>query len=180
MLANGDILATIIGCWFGGFLKTAIDPDGAGNWGIIPVPEDPLQNWGGSFLAIPEKAANKEAAWAFVEYALATVKGQNDVFKAVDYFPAYMPAWQESFYQEGDPYFGGQKTRAVWMDIATSPGKYISTPMDAIAEQVYTAEVTKMLNEGLDPTETLKTIENAISEQTAQDRDALLKLIGKQ
>ena len=176
MLGNGEIAATMAGCWFGGFLKGWIDPEGAENWGIVPIPEKPLQNWGGSFLAIPEQSENKEAAWAFVEYALATAKAQNEMLLSVDYFPAYMPAWEDPIYQESDPYFGGQKARALWTDIATSPGKVFTTPMDAAAEQAFTAEVAKMLNEGLEVDDTIQAMEKAILEQTAQDRDYFLEM----
>ena len=176
MLGNGEIATTIIGCWFGGFLKGWIDPEGAGNWGIIPIPEDPLQNWGGSFLAMTEQSQNKEAAWAFIEYSMATVRAQNEMFVAVDYFPAYIPAWEDELYQAEDPYFGGQKTRALWMKIATSPGKIFTTPMDAAAEEAFTAEVLKMLNEDLDPETTLEAAEKAIMERTAKDRDYFLEI----
>ncbi|GAK54618.1 extracellular solute-binding protein, family 1 [Candidatus Moduliflexus flocculans] len=179
MLRNGQVAFTIIGCWFGSFLKSFVDPDGAGNWGMVPVPEDPLQNWGGSFLAIPEKAPNKEAAWAFVEYALATAEGQNGIFKAVDYFPSYIPAWQDPIYQEGDPYFGGQKTRDLWMKIATSPGTPFTTPMDSVAEVAFMAEVTKMLNENLEPQAAIAAAEKSIAEQTAKDRELVLQLLKK-
>lgn len=179
MLRNGQVAFTIIGCWFGSFLKSFVDPDGAGKWGMIEIPEDPLQNWGGSFLAIPEKAPNKEAAWAFVEYALATAEGQNGIFKSVDYFPSYIPAWKDPIYQEGDPYFAGQKTRDLWMKIATSPGTPFTTPMDSVAEQAFMAEVTKMLNENLDPKAAIAAAEKAITEQTAKDRELVLKLLKK-
>lgn len=179
MLAKGQIATTIIGCWFGGFLKSWIDAEGAGNWGVVPVPEDPLHNWGGSFLAIPEVSKNKEAAWAFVEFAMATAKAQNAIFVAVDYFPALKPAWEDPLYQEGDPYFGGQKTRALWAEIANSPGKIFTTPMDSAAEQAFTAEVAKMLDQGLDPQETVKAAEQAIIEQTAQDREFVMEMLGK-
>ena len=36
MLANGQIATQISGCWFGGFLKSWIDPDGAGNGASFP------------------------------------------------------------------------------------------------------------------------------------------------
>ena len=179
MLANGQVATTIIGCWFGGFLKSWIDPEGAGNWGIVPVPEDPLQNWGGSFMAIPEASQNKEAAWAFIEYAMATEKAQNQMFVAVDYFPAYKPAWENPLYQDSDFYFGGQKTRALWTEIANSPGKIFTTPMDSAAEQAFNSEVARMLNEGLDPQETLEAAEQAIIEQTAQDRALLMEMLGQ-
>jgi multiple sugar transport system substrate-binding protein len=179
MLANGQIATTISGCWFGGFLKSWIDPEGAGNWGIVPIPEDPLQNWGGSFLAIPEQSQNKEAAWAFIEYSMATNKAQNQMFVAVDYFPAYTSAWESPLYEEGDFYFGGQKTRALWTQIATSPGQILTTPMDSAAEQAFNSEVAKMLDQGLDAQETLEAAEQAIIEQTAQDRALIMEMLGQ-
>ncbi len=177
-IREGQIATLISGCWFGAMLKTFVDPDGAGRWGIVPIPDDPLQNWGGSFLAIPEKAQNKEAAWAFIEYCLATKRAQNEMF-ALDYFPAYMPAWDDPMYQEGDPYFGGQKTREIWTKIATSPGKIFTTPMDAAAEDALMAEIGRMLNEGLDPQTAIANAEKAITEQTSQDRELALEMLKK-
>lgn len=179
MLANGQIATQISGCWFGGFLKSWIDPAGAGKWGVVPIPEDPLQNWGGSFLAITEQSKNKEAAWAFIEYAMATADAQNRMFVAVDYFPAYMPAWDNPLYQESDFYFGGQNTRALWTQIATSPGRIFTTPMDSAAESAFNSAVAAMLDQGLDPEETLANAEQAILDATAQDRELLLEMLGK-
>jgi multiple sugar transport system substrate-binding protein len=179
-IGNGQIATLIIGCWFGGFLKSWIDPQGAGNWGVVPIPEDPLQNWGGSFLAITEQSKNKEAAWAFIEYAMATADAQNRMFVTVDYFPAFKPAWDNPLYMEGDAYFGGENTRALWTKIATSPGKIFTTPMDATAEQAFMSEVVKMLDQNLDPQETLNNAEKAIQDATARDRETLMKMLHKE
>ena len=51
--------------------------------------------------------------------------------------------------------------------------------MDAAAAQAFNSEVAKMLNEGLDPEETLKAIEKAILEQTEQDRELVMEMLGK-
>ena len=175
--ANGQIATTIAGCWFGGFLKSWIDPNDAGKWGVVPIPEDSLQNWGGSFLAIPEQSQNKEAAWAFMEYALATADAQNRMFLAVDYFPAYMPAWENPLYEEGDPYFGGQKTRILWTQIATSPGKVFATPLDSAAEQAFNAEMGKMLDQNLDPKTAMDNAVKAVTDAVARDKETLLTLL---
>ena len=135
MLGNDSIAMQYGGAWFGGFLKGWLQPEGAqweGKWGIFEVPEDPGQNWGGSFLAIPEQSENKEAAWKFIEFALANKDSQNKMFAAVDYFPAYIPAFDDPMYGEADPFFGGQKTREMWVDIAANKIQpFITTPMDA-------------------------------------------------
>jgi multiple sugar transport system substrate-binding protein len=179
MLANGQIATQISGCWFGGFLKSWIDPQGAGKWGVIPIPEDPLQNWGGSFLAITEQSENKEAAWAFIEFAMGNADAQNRMFVSVDYFPALVTAWDNPLYMEGDFFFGGQNTRKLWADISTSPGTIFTTPMDSAAETAFMAEVATMLDQGLDPAETLKKAEQAIQDATAQDRETLMEMLGK-
>jgi multiple sugar transport system substrate-binding protein len=177
-LNEGRIATTIVGSWFGGFLKSWIAADTAGDWGVVPVPEDPLQNWGGSFMAIPEQSEHKEAAWAFIEYSMANREPQNAIFEAVDYFPAYKPAWEAELYEVGDPFFGGQNTRALWTDIATSQGKFITTPLDAAAEAAFTAEVTNFLEQDLSVDETIDRMEAAIEEQISQDRRMLRQRMG--
>lgn len=133
----GTCVCVAAGSWFSGFFKTDIDPDGAGHWGAIELPAGmPATNWGGSFLVIPEQSENKEAAWAFVEYMLCTSEAQNTMFKAVDYFPAYEPAWEAApeLYVDGDPYFGGQAPNAIATKIASEVPAVYNTIMDTTAE----------------------------------------------
>lgn len=135
--AEGTCVSVAAGSWFSGFLKTDIDPEGAGNWGATVLPGGmPSTNWGGSFLVIPEQSDNKEAAWAFVKYMLATTQGQNDMFAAVDYFPAYIPAWDAApeLYTAGDPYFSGQAPNAIATKIAADVPVVYNTIMDTTAE----------------------------------------------
>lgn len=177
-LNEGRVATTIVGSWFGGFLKSWIAADTAGNWGVAPVPQHPLQNWGGSFMAIPEQSEAKQAAWAFIEYSMAEADPQNVIFEAVDYFPAYKPAWDDPLYETGDPFFGGQKTRALWTEIATAQGKFVTTPLDAAAEAAFTAEVTTFLEQDLSVDEAIERAERAITEQIGQDREMLLERMG--
>lgn len=133
----GTCVCVAAGSWFSGFFKTDIDPNGAGHWRATVLPAGmPATNWGGSFLVIPEQSENKEAAWAFVEYMLCTAEGQNAMFKAVDYFPAYEPAWEAApeLYVDGDPYFGGQAPNALAAQIAAEVPAVYNTIMDTTAE----------------------------------------------
>lgn len=137
--ADGSCVSVAAGSWFSGFLKTDIDPDGAGHWGATVLPGSmPSTNWGGSFLVIPEQSDNKAAAWAFVKYMLATSEGQNAMFKAVDYFPAYKPAWSAApeLYEAPDPYFGNQKPSPNFIAarIAAEVPVVYNTIMDTTAE----------------------------------------------
>lgn len=135
--AAGTCVTVAAGSWFSGFFKTDIDPDGPGHWGATVLPAGmPSTNWGGSFLVIPEQSENKEAAWAFVKYMMATTKAQNEMFKAVDYFPAYKPAWDAApeLYVDGDDYFGGQAPNAIATKIAAEVPVVNNTIMDTTAE----------------------------------------------
>jgi multiple sugar transport system substrate-binding protein len=146
--ANGSLGGVISGAWFGGFLKTGIDPNGSGHWRITSLMGGAKAvNWGGSFLAIPKQSKHKEEAWAFITYMLATARAQNEMFQAVDYFPAYKPAWDDTaIYEAPDPYFGGQKTKALWKEIAGKLEPVYSTMMDSTGE----GQILSSVNAGLE------------------------------
>ncbi|AEF81069.1 ABC transporter substrate-binding protein [Leadbettera azotonutricia] len=145
---NGAVVGIISGAWFGGFLKDDFDPDGIGNWRATVLPGNIKDmNLGGSFCAIPEQSKQKDAAWKFLEYMLATKKGQNDMFAAVDYFPAFEPAWDDPIYQEPDPYFGGQKTRALYKQLSENLDRPVyATIMDVTVE----AAIGSAINTGIE------------------------------
>ncbi|MCC8104081.1 MAG: extracellular solute-binding protein [Clostridiales bacterium] len=154
----GTCVCVASGVWFSGFLKTDIDPNGAGHWGATVLPAGmPSTNWGGSFLVIPEQSENKEAAWAFVEYMMCTSEAQNAMFGAVDYFPAYKPAWDDApeLYSDPDDYFGGQAPNAIATQVADEiPTDIFNTIMDTTAEGCIYSSV----NAGLEAGETAEEI----------------------
>ncbi len=160
----GTCVSVAAGSWFSGFLKTDIDPDGAGHWGATVLPLGmPATNWGGSFLVIPEQSKNKEAAWAFVKYMLATSDGQNAIFKAVDYFPSYKPAWDAApeLYTDPDDYFGGQAPNSIATKIAAEVPVVYNTIMDTTAEgYIYSA-----FNEGAEAGETPEEIRQRLGRE---------------
>jgi multiple sugar transport system substrate-binding protein len=124
---------------------------------------------GGSFLAIPRQSKHPEEAWALLEYLCATVKGQNDMFEAVDYFPSFKPAWDAAMYEEGDPYYGGQKTRLLWKEMAGDMDKPIyTTIMDTTAESTMGSAITAGIERGLDAAGIKKFIVQEIEAATAE------------
>ncbi|SHF63642.1 carbohydrate ABC transporter substrate-binding protein, CUT1 family [Caldanaerobius fijiensis DSM 17918] len=173
MFKNGTLATEMAGCWFGGFLKTWIAPDLKGKWGVAPIPENAAYNWGGSFLVIPSQSKNKEAAWAFIKYALATKEGQNAMFKAVDYFPAYKPAWDDPIYHEQDEYFGGEKTRELWIKIAGQIPNIRVTKMDPQVSSILTQEAQKAIDQKLDSQKTMEGAIKKIQQAIAQDLQTL-------
>lgn len=121
---NNDFIATFPGAvWLGGTIKDTTGEYGGRKtqWGVFKLPAiEPgglrTSNRGGSVLAIPDQCPNKEAAFAFIEYALCTTEGQIAQYAGFDLFPGYLPALQDPFFQQPDPFYGGQKVRALFAE----------------------------------------------------------------
>lgn len=175
---SGACVSVAAGGWFGGSLKNDIDPNGSGHWAVAELPGGiPRCNWGGSYLVIPEQSKNKEAAWAFVEYMLCTAKAQNEMLKAVDYFPAYTPAYDDaSIYDEGDPYFGGEKTKALWASMAKEIKPAFNTMMDIAAEGCIYTSVNAGLEDGLDAQGIKELLAKNIETATAEVRNQQIQV----
>lgn len=179
-LASGQVACVVAGCWYGGFIKSWIAPKTSGLWGVAHIPGGVTNsNWGGSYLAIPSQSKNKELAWEFIKFALATKQAQNAMFKAVDYFPGYKPAWDDPMYKEGDPFFAGQKTKALWVEIAKGTKPTFSTLMDATVEGTLYNTVNTGLNEGKSPEEIIAAAKKQITIDTAEDYDKYVQILKK-
>jgi multiple sugar transport system substrate-binding protein len=147
----------VIAAWMQGGL-TREQPDSVGKWRIVRAPESNY-NWGGSFLAIPEQSKNKEVAWEFVKWAVASAEGQNVLFKQSGVFPAYKPAWQDPLYDAPVDFFGGQRAYRIWTEIADNVPAIPRTPNDLQLDDIVNAELTKVLEEGKDPVQAAKDAE---------------------
>ena len=125
------IATIVIAAWMGNFLKTWIAADQAGNWGVALMPAYTAggvraSNQGGSDYFIPEGSQNPDAAWAFIEYVNLNTANQVAQFVYSDYFPANKATYADPVFQEPDPYFGDQVTRAFFAEVAQNiPFGYI-------------------------------------------------------
>ena len=64
-MAKGAFAAVAAPSWMLGSIRSAA-PDTAGKWDIAVIPGG-SGNWGGSYLSIPARAANPQAAWNYVK-----------------------------------------------------------------------------------------------------------------
>ena len=69
-------------------------------------------------LGIFEQSTQKLAAWAYVQFHLGRDQSQLQIYQKTDIFPSLKTSFQDPFFQEGDPYFGDQKVRSMFADIA--------------------------------------------------------------
>ncbi|WP_207453956.1 ABC transporter substrate-binding protein [Desertivibrio insolitus] len=115
-LGDGSIASLTIGAWMPANLESGV-PDGAGKWRVAPMPQweagaNATAENGGSSLAIPADADNKELAYEFIEYANAGDGVQTRVDGGA--FPATTAELtSDEFLGAEFEYFGGQKVNEV-------------------------------------------------------------------
>lgn len=121
--AGGGTATVIDAVWMGTFFKSFIAPKATGSWGVFMLPAwesggSRASNDGGSVLTIFDQSQQKEAAWAYVQYHLGRDQSQLDIYEQSDIFPSLKTSFQDPFFQQGDPYFGDEKVRSLFADIA--------------------------------------------------------------
>lgn len=117
-LKNDTVATYPLAAWWGGSIKDYA-PETAGDWGVFRFPAlEPgglrTSNLGGSALVIPDQCKQKEAAWAFIEFVLCRPEIQNIQYRAFDLIPCLTPSFNDPFYDQPDPFFGGQKVRRLF------------------------------------------------------------------
>lgn len=149
-IKSGKTAVLLSGCWMGGHLKTWLAPDTAGKWGIVNLPSGMYANLGGSFLAITEQSKHKKEAWEFIKFVLVNPEIQLAMFKDGDTFPALMTTWDDPIFHEADPFFGGQKTKEIWIEAAKRVPAIPVHKADIVAQEIVGSALTSVLNEGKD------------------------------
>ena len=119
----GQTATVIDAVWMGTFFKSFIAPKAAGSWGVFMLPVweaggSQASNDGGSVLAIFDQSTQKPAARAYVEFHLGRDQSQLTIYEKTDIFPSLKSAFRDPFFQEADPYFGNEKVRSLFADIA--------------------------------------------------------------
>ncbi|GGJ57676.1 ABC transporter substrate-binding protein [Deinococcus roseus] len=120
---KGDTATSMFGAWYEGTIRSNA-PELSGKWGVYPMPAAKkggvrAANLGGSALALPASSKNKEAAYAFIEHALATNEGQIAMLKQYGLVPSLLSAAKDPYVAQGQKYWGNQK---VWKTILDTLG----------------------------------------------------------
>lgn len=146
-LADGTIASLVIGAWMPANLESGVKA-GNGKWRVAPMPQwdaggKATSENGGSSIAIPEKAANKNLAYGFLKYATvdegAASRSANGAFPATT-----KELGSPEFLGKEFPYFGGQKVNEV---LAASAGQVVPgwsyLPFQVYANSIYGDTVGK-------------------------------------
>lgn len=165
---DGRIAMFSDGPYVMGILKSAA-PEMSGKWAVAPHPysKNPGSYLGGTGLVIPKNAANKEAAWKFIEFAMK-LENQIGVYKNAGAAPALTAALDSPEVNQADPYFGGQKAFGVFLEAMKTAQHF---PYVRQWSDIDTAFTTAMQEIALDQ----KTVQQALDDAAKTSNDALKK-----
>ncbi|MFG3532461.1 ABC transporter substrate-binding protein [Streptomyces sp. NPDC047917] len=146
-LADGSIATLSIGAWMPANLASGV-ASASGDWRVAPLPQwtkgdkESAEN-GGSSLAVPKAAKNKELAYAFTEFATTGAGASARVAEGA--FPATRADLEsKEFLDTPFPYFGGQKANQIFAESANNVGADWSyLPYQVYANSVFNDTVGK-------------------------------------
>lgn len=132
-----------------------------GKWRVMKMPAfekggNRAANIGGSVFAIPSQTKSPELAWKFAEFCALTLEGQMAMYKGAGPFPCLLEAYNDPYFDEPDPYLGGQKVRKMWAEIAQEVPEFYYMPTTREDWDILNSYLIKIINneigiqEGLD------------------------------
>jgi lactose/L-arabinose transport system substrate-binding protein len=147
----GTVASQMFGAWYEGTIRSTSPEDQSGKWGVYLMPSltpdgARASNIGGSSLAIPASSDNKEAAWAYVSYALGTNEGQVTMLREFGLVPSLLSALDDPFVAEPQPFWGGQEVWKVVLDRLGKIKPIRGTPFFADADEIVQVAQTGYLN----------------------------------
>ncbi len=170
--ANTALLASA--SWMAGvFPENA--PDLSGAWAVRRPPAMAEGGYtaasaGGTFLSIANSSPNKEAAWEFVKFSMATLEGQELVYEGAGLFPSYRPMWETEAFTAPNEYFEGELVNQLFVEALsedTPPDYYTADYAQAL--KAYTDAQTQVLLSGADPEEALDGAADLLKQQTGRE-----------
>jgi cellobiose transport system substrate-binding protein len=111
-LPRGDFAVVSAPSWMLDQIRRAA-PDTSGKWDIATIPGG-AGNWGGSYLAIPARAENPEAAWNYVK-EMQSPERQLEHFLDVGSLPTTPGVYEDpKLTGQADPFFSGAPTGQIY------------------------------------------------------------------
>jgi multiple sugar transport system substrate-binding protein len=144
---RGSLATELSGAWLVGQLSNWVAPQTAGLWRAAPLPENAFVAYGGSFYAIPKRAApeRKALAWAFIQLLTLSRDRQLLALKQYDAFPALQDCHDDPFFDQPVPFLAGQRARVLWRDAARQIGATPVHKQTGFADEVIGTELSHVM-----------------------------------
>lgn len=150
---NGTVATMPNGAWFGGALKTWMAPDLKGKWRVAYLPGKMYAAQGGTYLSIPAKvpAERKVVAWEIIKYLTTSPEAQLLTFRTIDAFPALTTVYNDKVMDEPVEYFGGQKVRKIYADVALHTPNSIVSEYDNVIVSIWNRAIGNVITGKMTP-----------------------------
>jgi multiple sugar transport system substrate-binding protein len=149
---RGTLATDLSGAWMVGQMANWVAPSTKGLWRAAQLPESTFVGYGGSYYAIPRRAAaeNKALAWELIQMLTLDRDLQFAAFKSQDAFPALLDTFDDPFFAQPLPFLGGQPARLLWRDAARKITATQVHKQTNFADEVIGTELDNVLDHGKD------------------------------
>jgi cellobiose transport system substrate-binding protein len=127
-MGKGDFAVVSAPSWMLRAIRTNA-PSTSGKWDVATIPGG-AGNWGGSFLAIPKRAKNPQAAWKYITQTQSPA-GQLDHFLATGALPTTPSVYTDPrLVSSTDAFFSNAPTGKIYTDSVTKLKPFYIGPDD--------------------------------------------------
>lgn len=179
-VASGKLAMVFIGSWGEGVIKDKSKGSNA-KWRVTALPFGAYQGNGGTTLSIPSQSQNKDLAYKFMEWMLASQEGQ-DISIKNQTVPGWKPAWKSPlFANTKSEFLGGQMANQVFaglLDKIPVTGG-ITTPIDGAAGKIWNEKFKDVVEKNIDSKAGLQAIADEVDKAVSVDKQKLLDTIKK-
>lgn len=128
-MSKGDFAVISAPAWMLGAIRTNA-PDTSGKWDVATIPGG-SGNWGGSYLAIPKRAKNPEAAWKYIA-EMQSPQGQLENFLSKGNLPTTPSVYTDpQLVGRTDPFFSNAPTGKIYTQSVLNVKPFYIGPDDA-------------------------------------------------
>jgi multiple sugar transport system substrate-binding protein len=162
---RGTLATELSGAWMVGQMANWVAPATQGLWRAAQLPAQTFVSYGGSFYAIPRRAApeNKPLAWELIQLLTLDRELQFAAFKSQDAFPALLETLDDPFFEQPLPFLGGQPARKLWREAARRITATQVHKQANFADEVIGTELDNVLDHGKDISRALADAERLLA-----------------
>lgn len=177
--STGKLAMVFYGPWIQGQIN-GLGEDQKGKWKATALPFGISAGNGGSTMVMPAQGKNKELAYAFIEWSLASMEG-NELWIGNGGSPGYIPAWSSTKFTETRyDLLGDQPANVLFAEMMGQVKEsWVATPLNDASNKIWGEKITEAVEKNMDSKAALQQIQDDILKAVKVDMDKLKSELGK-
>lgn len=162
----GQLSTLVVPDWYAGSIEIEA-ADLVGKWRAAPIPAFEKGGCrtscnGGTGLTILRTSKKQEAAWKFLKYSMLRVPAVVAEYKAINLWPAYIPAWSDPKMHDPVKFFGGQDIGALYSDVGREVPAQYQSPFRPLLNQELAPRMLDVFQRKRKPRAVFREIANVV------------------